>query len=158
MPKAANLVALGFGFLNRCSLLIFPAVLLGRHRFHVGGVKRHQARADRYVELGILFQLIGEHRRQAEACREHDDTEEQKDAHGPQRHERSVHFRRDLAHGEHGETLEVHAPQTLDQQDEEPRRRPEQAQRADEHQQGCDAEVLAEVDQSVDVELGICLC
>ena len=151
-------IALGFGFLNRCSLLIFPAVLLGRHRVHVGGVKRHQTRADRYVELGILFQLIGEHRRQAKARREHDDTEEQKDAHGPQRYERSVHFRRDLAHGEHGETLKVHAPQTLDQQDEEPRRRPEQAQRADEHQQGCDAEVLAEVDQSVDVELGVRLC
>ena len=60
-----------------------------------------------------------------------------------------------MAHGEHGQSLEVDAAQTLDQQDEEPRRRPEQAQRADEHQRGCGAEVLAEVYEAVEVEFGI---
>ena len=153
-----DLVALSLDLLDCGGLLLFPAVLLGRHRFHIGGVERHEARADRGVELGVLFQLIGEHRRQAEARREHDDAEEQKDTHGPQRHERGVHLRRDLTHGEHSETLEVHAPQTLNQQDEEPRRRPEQAQRADEHQHGCDSEMLAEEDEAVDVELGVRLC
>ena len=60
-----------------------------------------------------------------------------------------------MTHGEHGQSLEVDAAQTLDQQDEEPRRRPEQAQRANEHQHGRGAEVLAEVDEAVEVELGI---
>ena len=45
----------------------------------------------------------------------------------------------------------------MDHQDEKPRCRPEQAQRANEHQRSCGAEVLTEVNQAVEVELGICL-
>ena len=68
LPKAIDLVALSLDLLDCGGLLLFPAVPFGRHRFHIGGVERHETRTDRCVELGILFQLIGEHRRQAEAC------------------------------------------------------------------------------------------
>ena len=71
-----NLVALGFNFLNCSRFGLFPAILPGGHRLHVGDVERHQARADGCVELGALFQLIGEERRQTEARGEHNDAEE----------------------------------------------------------------------------------
>ena len=55
LPQAVDLVALGLGFPNRGRLLLFPAILVCRHRFHIGDVERHQVRADGCVELGVLL-------------------------------------------------------------------------------------------------------
>ena len=76
LQQAVNLVALGFGLLDCGCFRIFPAILVCRYRFHVGDVERHQARADGCVELGVLFQLVGEQRRQAKAVGKHDDAKE----------------------------------------------------------------------------------